>query len=439
MKVRIIKFLALSSILLLLPAQLLSAELSVDSATIVRIEKRDIPGADKRNITPATQFLGIDAAKIAGSNFSLHFYGWGRADLGDRSYNRDKTDGGFTYGYLRYRFDAANADTRAGRFFVREGIVNEQVDGLSVRSDLPGGFGISAFGGATVHNRKLYRENNDGKGDYLFGGRFNYRMGGVLDLGLSGVYEDAAPELQYHRNGNHRLVGGDIWFTPLKRIELIGHSSYDTETSGFAEHAYLLTLKPLQQLTLNASYDEQRERRFFQSWAMFSGALTASGDRSRSIGTVVSWQIGKEVEIAADYKHYSRERGSANRYGGDLKLLLLDNSLRGGIGYHYLSAGESFAIASNPSASYHEIRGYALHDTKAYFAALDLTGYFFKDKIYDEKSALEGTLSIGYHITPLLALSGDVSHGRNPEFTEETKGLVRLTYNPVFGGKGEKK
>lgn len=438
MKVKITRYLA-PCLILLLPSILPATEIAIDSNTIVRIEQRDVTGSGKQKIYPATQFLGLDAGKLAGGNLSLHFFGWGRADLGDDSYNQQKTDGGFTYGYLRYRFDAANAEIRAGRFFVREGVVNEQVDGINVRSDLPLGFGISAFGGATVHNKKLYREDSDGKGDTLFGGRFNYRFKGMLDLGISGVYEGEAPTLLTHANGDHRLVGGDVWLAPLKQLELTGHSSYNTETSALAEHSYLLNIKPMQQLTLSGEFNEHREQSYFYSWAMFSGAGLNPDDRSRSAGAVVSYLVRKGVEVAGDYKHYNRETGDADRYGAQIRLSLLDHALRTGVGYHYLSAGESFAIDASPSASYHEIRAYALHDTKTYFAAVDLLGFFFRDKIYDKKSDIEGLLSIGYHISPVLALSGDISYGRNPEFTQEIKGLVRLAYNPVFGGKGVSK
>jgi hypothetical protein len=423
----------------LLPSGIFATEVAVDSNTIVRIEQRDVIGSDKQNILPATQFIGLDADRLADMDLSFHFYGWGRVDLGDKSFNDDYSDGGFTYGYLRYRFNAANADVRAGRFFVREGIVNEQVDGLNARTDLPLGFGISAFGGATVHNRNLFRESSDGKGDGLFGGRFNYRYKGMLDLGLSGVYESTAPTLLFHSNGDHRLVGGDVWLSPVKQVELTGHSSYNTETSAFAEHSYLLNIKPVQKLTLSAEFNERRDQSFFFSWAMFSGAGFNPDDRSRSIGTVVSYEMRKGVVITGDYKHYERERGNADRFGAEARLSFLDNSLRSGVGYHYLSAGEGFALANNPTASYPEIRAYSLHDTKTYFAAVDLLGFFFADKIYDQKSALEGVLSIGYHISPVLAISGDASFGKNPEFTQEAKWLVRLTYTPVFGGKGDKK
>src|SRR6185369_12212750 len=169
--------------LLALPAVAAAAETSVDSTTIIRIEQRDISGSAKEDILPVTQFLGMDADKLADGNLSLHFYGWGRYDLADKSFNDNQAAGSLTYGFLQYRFKQANADVRLGRFSVREGIAIEQVDGVSLRSDLPYGFGISTFGGATVHNRHLFGENSDGKGDALVGGRANYRYKGMLELG----------------------------------------------------------------------------------------------------------------------------------------------------------------------------------------------------------------------------------------------------------------
>jgi hypothetical protein len=58
--------------------------------------------------------------------------------------------------------------------------------------------------------------------------------------------------------------------------------------------------------------------------------------------------------------------------------------------------------------------------------------------VKNEKSAWEASASLGYHITPNLAASGDISYGKNPDFSDETKGLIRLTYNMSFKSKGDK-
>ena len=417
----------------------LAADVTVDSSTLLGISRRDVSGTSKETLLPATQFLGLTADKLADGNLSLNLYGWGRADLADKSYNNDKNSGSLTYGYLQYRFNQAGANIRAGRHFIREGIANEQIDGLSARTDLPLGFGLSAFGGATVHTTHLSSENSDGKGDTLYGGRANYRYKGLLEIGLSGVYESAAPTLVTHTAGNYRRAGADIWITPIKQIDLIGHSSYNPETKQIAEHTYLLNIKPIQHLVLTGEYNQHREQSYLYTWAMFSAATLNPNDKSSSAGGSASYEITKNLEIAADYKHYTREFGSADRLGGDARVNYKDNTIRGGIAYHYLNAGQGFAIGTNQSASYHELRCYAMQDTKSYFAALDLLGDFFKEKIYDKNSAWEATASLGYHLTPALALSGDISYGRNPQFTEETKGLLRLTYNMTYTGIGGKK
>ena len=349
------RFLALS-FFLLAPSTLSAAAISVDSNTIVRIEKRDVSGGDKQDIIPATQFLGLDATKLAVGNLSLHIAGWGRYDLGDDSYNSSKTDGNLTYGYLLYRINKDAADIRAGRFFVREGIVNEQVDGLSARADLPFGFAISAFGGATVHTHDLYGESSDGKGDSVFGGRLSYRYNKFLELGASAVYEDNAPNLDYHVNGTNRKVGADIWLSPYRWVEVFGHSSYNTETDEIAEHRYTLNLRPVADLTLSGQYTYQKEQSLFYSWAMASGADLPSGDNATIAGVTAAYTLTKSAEIFLDYTHYDREVGNADRYGGDLRLSFLDNRLKSGIGYHYLDAGQEFAITGTGSGSYQNLR-----------------------------------------------------------------------------------
>jgi len=424
---------------LLIPTTIFAAQVSVDSDTIVRIEKRDVTGGSSEALMPATQYLGLDAKKLWDGNLSVHMYGWGRADMGDESYDNNKTAGNLTYGYLLYRFDKDAADIRAGRFFVREGIVNEQVDGLSARASLPYGFAVSAFGGATVHVDDLYGEDSDGKGDSIFGGRLSYKYMKFLELGVSTVYESDAPTLDYHANGTNRKVGGDIWLSPYRWIELVGHSSYNTETDEIAEHRYMLNLRPVADLTISGQYNYQKEQSLLYSWATFSGAAIPSGNNSTITGVTATYSLTKSAELSLDYNHYDREVGSADRYGGDLKLSFLENAIKGGLGYHYLDAGQEFAITGTNSGSYQNLRAYIMHDTKGYFAAIEGIGYFFEEKINNEDAAIQASMSLGYHITPALAISGDISYGQNPDFKDETKGLISLTYNMTYDSIGGKK
>ena len=430
-----------TALLVLAPPACALADIRVDSGTILNFSQDDRAGYGKKNYMPATQFLGVDADKLADGNLSLHLYGWGRLDLKEKSYNDDYTAASLTYGFLQYRFNEANAQLRAGRIFIREGIVNEQVDGLSARTDLPFGFGISAFGGATVHTVSAGGETNDGKGNGIYGGRLNFRSKGMLELGISGLYETSVASLDIPGNqalatggfyGERRLVGGDIWLSPHPMVELLGHSSYNRETKGIAEHSYLLNLKPLKDLVLTGEYNEYRERSLFYSSLLFAKLASSLDEGSRSLGGRASYKLREDLELAADYRYYTRDIGNAARFGGDLRFWLLeDQSLRMGVSYHYLRSGPDFAVipSSGASGSYHEIRAYGMRDTKSIFFALDGLGYFFRDTINDRKTAWECVGSLGYHLTPELALSGDMSYGENPQFAGELKGLIRLTFN----------
>ena len=421
-----------------LPASAL-ADASVDSATILRVQEDTHAGFQTKTLVPLTQFIGVDVGKLGDGNLSAHLYGWGRLDLADNMDSLDnsgRVDGSLTYGYLQYRFKNANARVRAGRVFVTEGVAYEQVDGVSARTDLPYGFGVSAFGGATVHTVDVPDTATDGKGDGIFGGRVNFRHKGMLELGLSGVYESKAPAPAAPRSvdgsfGSRRLIGGDIWLRPHSMVQVSGHTSYNTETRNLAEQSYLLQLTPLKDLVLCANFDEHNDRDYFYSSVIFANMIDNLGQDSRVVGGSATYSFANNTEISGDFKRYSREIGRAERFGGELRGTLLDNSLRAGLGYHYLRSSPDFAVVpvASASGSFHEARAWAMRDTKSYFAALDAIGYFFKKPVADRDRAWELLGSVGYHLTPSLALSGDLSYGQNPQYDDELKGLVRATYN----------
>ena len=443
MKKAVTRLLVLS--LLALPCPAL-ADTSINSTTMFHLFQESRTGFEKKQYAPATQFLEVDIDRLGDGNLSLHLYGWGRLDLADKSYNDAQPEGSLTYGYAQYRFDQANAQARLGRLLVTEGVVNEYLDGFSTRTDLPYGFGVSAFGGATVHTVDLPGENTDGKGDGIFGGRVSYRRGGRLELGLSGVYETEAPPLANQllasqgKFGSHRLIGGDVWAAPHAKIDLFGHTSYNTETEGVAEHSYRINLRPVKEFSVTAEYDEQRERDLFYGSIFFAGLVESLDDRSRSLGGRASYRPNHNTELAGDYKHYRRDLGQADRFGGELRFSP-GEGVRTGLGYHYLRSSADFAVvpSSGASGSFHELRGFAMYGGRKFFAALDAIGFFFKEEINGRPSALELIGSLGYHLTPALALSGDLSYGTNPQFLDEFQGVVRLTYNLNYSAKGASK
>lgn len=423
-----------------------AADLYVESTTMMRFFQDSRYGYTDKTYAPATQFLNVDLEKLADGNLSLHLSGWGRADLADKSFGdkrHDHTNGYLTYGYLQYDCPKHDARLRAGRLFVMEGIINEQVDGASLRTALPYGFGLSVFGGATVHNADLYHEKTDGKGDAIYGGRVNYNYDNIVEVGFSGVYETNVPHLVSTGNrtlvadgkyGSRRLIGADIWLSPFEQLEVMGQSSYNTETSEFAEHNYRLNLRPMDKLTLSGEFSEYRDNSYFLSSVMFSRMYQGLNDKSRIYGASAYYSLTPQLDLTADYRHYKREIGNADRFGADISYRFDANKIRTGAAYHYLRAGSGFAVIpeSNASASFHELRGYVMRDAKKYIASADAIAYVYKKKISGKRSAWEAICSLGYKFTPDLILSGDMSYGQSPEYKDDLKGLLRLSYNFSF-------
>ncbi len=419
----------------LLPALASAADLGFSSTTLFRFEQRAFPGFASQTAVPATQFLRADLDKIADGNLSLHLSGWERLDLAARSTSKGPNDGDLAYGYLNYRFPTANAEIKAGRFIVREGVAVELIDGVSARADLRQGFTLALFGGAPV---KLDRDT-ESKGDYIAGGRGSYRLKGKLELGVSGLYEGGVTiNTADNTKDTRQLVGGDIWLSLHRIIELNGHTFYNASTDGIAENSYLLALKPSGIFSVSAIYNEQRFKNYFTHSNIRSLFNPDNGGEVKSYGGGLSWTITAPLEVTSDYRHFNRtslvstdNNGSSDRYGVDARLTLLDKKLRSGLAYHRSDGANSFN-------SYNEVRGYSLYDSGRYVTSIDAIAHFYKNSIFNRKEAFELIASSGYRILQDLLLSGEISYSRNPQFSNDLRGVLKLTYNYAYTSKGAK-
>ena len=418
------------------PSLVCAADVGLSSTTLFRFEQRAFPGFDKQTAIPVTQFLRADLDKAGDGNLSLHIYGWERVDLADKSTNEGSTDGDLAYGYLAYRFPKANAEIKGGRLMVREGVAAEQIDGFSARADLQKGFTLAMFGGAPV---KLDL-NTKNKGDYIVGGRGSYRLRGKLELGVSGLQEGGVIiNTAGTAKDNRQLVGGDIWLSPYRMLELNGHTFYNAATDGIAEHSYLLEFKPSRIISASATYNEQRFENYFTYSNIRSLFNPDNGGEVKSYGGGISWTVAAPLEMTADYRHYSRSslvstdnNGNSDRYGVDARMIFLDKKLRSGLAFHRSDGAAGFN-------SYDEVRGFCLYDSGRYVTSMDAIAQFYKNSIFNRKEAFELIASGGYRILQDLLLSGEIGYGRNPQFNDDLRGVLKLTYNYEYTNKGAKK
>ena len=400
--------------------------LSGQSTTIFRMGK----GADERTLNPLYEYLRLKGESEGEKGaFSLNMGGWGRADLRERTSDK-KTNADLQYGNVNYQGKNDNLWLTAGRQFVAEGVATERLDGLYLRGDLAAGFGAAAFVGSPV-----LTEPNATGGDVLYGGRLMHSMPEYCTVGVSALRTDD--------NGDRirEEMGIDLWFHPLSQIDVTGRSSYNSITSGWMEHAYAVTVTPLEKLRIYADLSKINYNDYFYQVTTNVFSLAKLIDPKEDVfalGGGVEITLLENLRLTADYKGYDYKlAGHADYYGGKASLLL-DDSFMAGASIHRME-GESAKLRYNE---------YRVYGSKRLGKA-NLTLDFFDVK-YD--SAVDGitntysaTAAVAYDLTERVQVAADVSYSRSTDFNHLLSGLVKLTWSfdkkigTEGGAKSEKK
>lgn len=440
-----------------------SQDFSLYSTTIAQMWKQDAPGFDKATFAPATQFLGLDVTNVGRDGLSLHLFGWGRADLADQSLPESKTSGELTYGYVRYRFQQANAELKAGRFTVNQGVAIEQVDGVSAQADLRGGFTISAFGGRPVLYKTrdaVTQKDYDFQRDFIFGTRLGLRIPKFGEVGLSYLQDGtkAAKDLPIPSNTDYtrEQLGLDIRLTPHAAFDFSGRTVFDLadrtpapgssagKPSKIAEHDYSATVKVASSVAISGSFTERNFQAFFAGTNLPSLFRSVEKDKHRAYGGSVVVGSGGPLEFVADYRHTTRETfGDSNRFGGDVRWTLEKQKIQSGFGYHRVTASDARLVDSaTPSYSlaHHEVRAWVMAEKGKLTASLDGVLHSFDDKknpyLNGRTSIFEIVGSLGMQASSNLRISGDLSYAANALFKKEVRGLLRAEYRFVPAKKG---
>ena len=446
----------------LLSATAWGQEVSLYGTTMAEMWKQNLPGFDQATYTPATQYLGIDATKLGSDNLSLHLFGWGRADLSDAStYDGSKSGGYLNYGYLQYRFDQANAEIKAGRFTVNQSTGFEQVDGVSARTDLRGGFSISAFGGRPVLYHtvdSLSQTAYDYQRDFIFGTRLAWRLPQVTEIGLSYLQDGSKPAQDLAQPGpadyTRKQVGLDLLITPTSSFDLRGRTVFDVarhpdvapgapDHNDIAEHDYTATWRLGSQLSVSGNYAERNFFAYFAGTNLPSLFKQDDNDMFRGWGGKVTWTTETNFQAVADYRHMHRETfGDANRAGGEMRWSFNEKAVLFGVGGHWVNALDTkFVDPTQPylSLSYKEARIWTLVAKGRFSASLDgILQRYDSDNPYlaGMRNVYETVGSLGFQATANIKVSGDVSYGSNPVAKHETKGLLKAEYRFGSAKKG---
>jgi len=203
-----------------------AADMEWRSESIIRFYERDTTSSTDIKVIPIYEYLELDMRNVSNNEgISLHFYGWGRGDLGDGDYFDDDFDGSLLHGYLDYTSTQNNFRLRAGRQYIFSGVTNESIDGLLMRYNFAG-FSLSGFGGSPVSLEKSQGRS----GDTIFGGRLAHTLQSVYEIGLS--YETIADN-----SNDESRVGLDFALYLPGKHSINGLTLYNIDTNNVAEYS----------------------------------------------------------------------------------------------------------------------------------------------------------------------------------------------------------
>lgn len=437
-------------------------EVSSYGTTLAQLWKQDAVGFEPGTYAPLTQYLGIDATGLGKDGLSLHLFGWGKTDMADSTNLIGLSGGELTYGYLQYRFAEANAELKAGRFTINQGVGVEQVDGFSARADLRGGFTLSAFGGKPV----LYKRGDTAtqkdyayQRDVIFGGRVGLRVPKVGEFGLSLLQDGskAAKDLPVPSTTDYtrKQAGLDIRISPNTTIDFYGRTVYDLAShldnptqpkpSKLAENDYTLAVKVAPTLAFTGNFTERNFQAYFAGTNLPSLFRQVEKDKHRAVGASCIWGSAAALELVLDFRNTQRETyGDAKRFGGDLRWNLPEKKIQAGFGFHQVSADDvKWVSATLPSygLSHRELRVWVMIEKGSFSASLDGIHHKYDDEknpnLNGKSSVSEMVASIGYQAASNLKVSGDLSYGINPTFDKDVRAVLRAEFR--FAGKGGSK
>lgn len=399
---------------LLLAAPLLAADFSLagESTTILRMRTT----TEDKDLYPLYEYLHLNAgSKLAdGANLAFYLGAWGRVDLADKTTDR-YSDKDLQYGYLSYRAAKNNLVVNLGRQFVSEGIAAEKLDGIYLRSDFLEGVSAAAFVGSPVLTE------TDFKGaDLVYGGRISHSMPKYYSIGFSALKNEANDSSRYREE-----KALDLWVHPLQQLDLTGRSAYNSVTKNWMEHAYVITLSPLDNLKLSGSVTNINYRDYFhnvttKALSMTNGILE-NGESFIAVGTGASYTFLKDYTVAADYKNYNYDiAGDANYYGGKVTALL-PGAVSAGGGYHRMDG-------ASEKLKYSEYRLYALKKLGHMEMSADFIDINYDKSVNGIRDSFSVTGSLGYEFNEKLKLVTDLDYSRNPDFAREVRGFVKVIY-----------
>jgi hypothetical protein len=416
---------------LLLPAlsagSAAAGDVNLSSKTYLLGYERELAGGQTDRYAPLYEYLSADAANLGGHPLSMHFYGWGRADLGDQS-GTGKTSGEFSSFFLEYQDPHGNAQGKLGRFFLTEGAAMDVIDGVFVKGTSSVGLGVSLYGGVPVEYTILPGAQT---ADSIYGGRVFYVKSGFAEIGASYLKENGSTS-----DLDRELYGGDLWVRVAGPVELTAQAYYNDSASEMASQRYAVRIVPGAAFDISAGYEAYNYKGLFRSALNPAFVFPAldNNDKVQTIFGIVDWEFRPAwtLEVSGkNIRHDNSDPGDANR--GEVGLRYAYNNKKDVAG---ISA--AFVSADQDENEYQQYRAFASYSPEKLRMTLDGLYTHYKQAINGTNNAYQVVATAGYQVLAALQVSGNLTYTQGPNFENDYAGLVRVSYDLGFSTGGKK-
>jgi hypothetical protein len=239
-------------------------------------------------------------------------------------------------------------------------------------------------------------------------------------IGVSALKSESESGARYREE-----EGFDIWLHPLQQFDLIGRTTYNSITNGWMEHTYSASYTPVSNLRFGADLSIINYQDYFfnvttRALSLTNGIITPN-ERLTAVGATIAYNPLNELTLMVDYKNYGyRFAGKADYFGGKA-VYSKPESFSAGFAVHRMEG-------ASDRLRYSECRLFATKKLGHADFVADITNVSFDHRINGIKNSYSMTGSAGYEINPDLKVALDMEYSKNPDFENDLRGLVKITY-----------
>jgi hypothetical protein len=411
-------------------AWLLSSPAAADvvtasSTTVVTAGQPNRDGA-LTTALPVYELLSISASEMRTSwgEFEAALSAWGAVDAADIRFWQNGAPAGsrasadVDVAYLRGDLLARRLTIRVGRQVVVEGNARMvHLDGGQAAVRLPGGFGLSAYGGAPVAPRFDARGTAFTTGNTVatvaYGGRVSWARAGLLELGVSASMASADGDL------TRQDVGADLRITPHHLFEITSAGFYNLPEKRVGQADVALGVEAHRTLRLVVDYRHVEPDLFLPRNSILS---VFAADKRNDLGGGLRWTPTRTLAIDADYHILRAEDGDGNR-------ARVKGTYRP---YGRWVVGADLQLLQVPDNGYWLARVFASREFGRFAGALDGWFYRYDKQVNGQDQSAGGALTGSYQLAPSwrFALAGTV--GSDPFYKSRLDVMAKLVWNQLY-------